>query len=459
MYDVIIIGAGPAGLFAAYELLEKCQNLNLLIIEKGKATNERKCFMELTGSCAKCKPCNILAGVGGAGTFSGGILNLRPDIGGNLEVLTKNKSYAWELVDYVDKIFLRFGASKILYGTNENKILELKKKSLSAGISFIDIKQRYLGRNRSSKLINRFADWLRKKNAKFLLNCEALDLLIENNRCMGVKLRNKNLRAKKVLVAPGRVGSVWFERIIRKYKVNARYRPIDVGIRIEVPSIILEHVVAINRDPKFHIRTAAYDDFVRTFCTNPNGFVVKENYDGLIGVNGQSLENLTSSNTNFALLVRIELTEPVENTIEYGRSIAKLATTIGGGNPIIQRMGDLRRDRRSTSERLLRNPVKSTLSKVTPGDISMALPHRVVANLLESLERLDNVMPGVAADSTLLYAPEIKYYSIDIKVTSQLEVESIKNLFVAGDGAGLSRDIVNASATGILAGRGIIEAF
>jgi len=229
-----------------------------------------------------------------------------------------------------------------------------------------------------------------------------------------------------------------------------------VGVRVEVPSVIMDPVTRINRDPKFHIVTHRYDDFVRTFCTNPGGFVVKEEYPDFIATNGHSLIEEKTENTNFAFLVRLALTRPVENTTAYGMSIARLATTLGGKKPVLQRLGDLHRGRRSTEERIARNSVKNTLEDVTPGDISMALPHRIVMDIIEGLEILNQIIPGVNADSTLLYAPEIKFYAREINVDDRLQT-SISGLYAAGDGAGLSRGIVTAAATGLLAGRGMAQ--
>ena len=275
--------------------------------------------------------------------------------------------------------------------------------------------------------------------------------------CKGVTTdKGDEIRSKYTLLAPGRGGVSWGEELIKKQGIEAEYASIDVGVRVEVPAITMDPVTKINRDPKFHIRTKRYEDFGRTFCTNERGFVVKEVYDDFIGVNGHSMRSKKSENTNFAFLIRVELTKPLENTTEYGKSIAKLATTIGGGKPIIQRMGDLRRGRRSTWGRIERNLVNNTLKDVTPGDISMALPHRITMGVIEGLEKLAEIIPGVASDSTLLYAPEIKFYAMKIKTDRCMET-SVKNLFAAGDGAGVSRDIINAASTGVLAARGITK--
>ncbi|MEM2918012.1 MAG: NAD(P)/FAD-dependent oxidoreductase [Candidatus Altiarchaeota archaeon] len=454
-YDVVIIGSGPAGMFSAYELVNKKENLKILIIDKGKSIDERNCPMVKTGKCVNCEPCNIMCGVGGSGTFSDGTLNLRPDIGGDLTSITKNERYSWQLVEEVDKVFLKFGAPEKIYG-NSKKVDELKRKAASVGVKFVDIKQRHIGSDNAPKVIKKFYEYLKKKKVEFLLNTNVKELIVKDNKCLGVITEKEEIKAKVTLLAPGRVGASWVDSIVRKYKLRAGFLPIDVGVRVEVPSIIMDPIIEINRDPKFHIRSKRYDDFVRTFCTNHRGFVVKENYNGMIGVNGHSMINEFSENTNFAFLVKVALTKPVENTIEYGKSIAKLATTIGGGKPILQRIGDLRRGRRSHLESIQKNPLQPTLQEFTPGDISMALPHRIVMDIIEGLEKLNDVIPGVNEDSTLLYAPEIKFYATSLEIDENLET-SVKGLFAAGDGVGLSRDLVNASATGILAARGILN--
>jgi hypothetical protein len=451
--DVIIVGAGPGGLFAANEL---AGYKKVLIIDEGKDIKERKCPLLEGKACTPCNPCDIMTGIGGAGTFSDGTLNLHPQIGGDLVGLLNNQDEAWSLVHYVDKIFLQFGAPERLHKGTHQEVEELKRRAASVGAIFIEIDQRHIGSDKTPRVVSSFERDLRRRGVEFLVNTRVSDLLVENGECKGVKVNDQIYRAKSVIIAPGRSGASWVNQLVRKYRIKAKYGAIDVGVRVEVPAIVMDPVTKINRDPKFHIRTKRYDDFVRTFCTNERGFVVNETYRGFVGVNGHSLKDKKSENTNFAFLVRIELTKPVENTTMYGKSIAKLATTIGGGKPIIQRMGDLRRGRRSNWERIKRNPVRNTLDNVTPGDISMALPHRIVMDIIEGLEKLDEIIPGVAADSTLLYAPEIKFYAMQIQVNEVMET-SIKNLHVAGDGVGLSRGLVTAAATGVLAGRGILK--
>lgn len=454
-YDVVIIGAGQAGMFAANELTD--HDLTILVIDAGRDIDKRHCPMNSVNICTHCVPCDIMCGVGGAGTFSDGTLNLRPDIGGDLAQLTGNKEYAWELVKYVDDIFLHYGAPQEASDPKSSDVEELKRRAASVGARFLDIKQRHIGSDNAPTVIGNFKHDLETRGIKFLLNTKVDDLVIKDGVCQGVVLSDGHIiRSKHTILAPGRIGGEWVNELTNRHSIEAHYGGIDIGVRVEVPAIIMDPVTKINRDPKFHINTHRYDDFVRTFCTNAHGFVVKEEYEGFIATNGHSMRNTASENTNFAFLVHIELTHPIENTTRYARSVAKLATTIGGGKPVLQRMGDLRRGRRSTEKRIARNPVVNTLKDVTPGDISMAMPHRIVMDIIEGLDTLNQIIPGVASDSTLLYAPEIKFYAMEVQVDRNMET-SIKNLFAAGDGTGLSRDIINAAATGVLAARGILK--
>ena len=453
MVDVIIVGAGPAGLFAALELSRS--DAKVLVIDQGKDIRDRNCPMKDRGHCFHCYPCQIMCGVGGAGAFSDGLLNLHPTIGGDLESLAKSE--AWRLIDEVDSAFLRYGAPNMVIESSEYDKEQLRRKAAAAGARFVPINQRHMGSDRTPEIIAVFKMDLERRGVVFRLNCRAEDLIVEGERCTGIRLADgTEEKASRILLAPGRIGAQWISILLDRYAIKARYGPLDVGVRIEVPSIIMDPITRINRDPKFHIVTRRYDDFVRTFCTNPGGFVVKEEYPDFIATNGHSMIVEKSENTNFAFLVRLELTRPVENTTAYGMSIAKLVTTIGGHKPVIQRLGDLHRGRRSTEERIARNTVENTLKDVTPGDISMALPHRIVMDIIEGLEILNQIIPGVNADSTLVYAPEIKFYARKIEVDGSFQ-SSLKGLYVAGDGAGLSRGIVSAAATGILAGRGILS--
>jgi Uncharacterized FAD-dependent dehydrogenases len=441
-------------MFAAYELAGK---MDVTIVDRGRDITKRDCPMKRKRVCAKCKVCDVMCGVGGAGAFSDGTLNLRPDVGGDLAELTHDEDLAWDLINYVDDVFVKFGAPEKNRNGNEQEMEELKRKAASVGAKFIEISQRHIGSDHAPAVIKRFRDYLAERGVKFLVEREVSDILIKDRRCFGVKLNHGNeIRGDFVILAPGRVGANFIDKLVEKHKIEAEHAPIDVGVRVEVPAIVMNPVTRINKDPKFHIMTKSYDDFVRTFCTNERGFVVKEEYGDFIGVNGHAMKEKQSENTNFAFLDRIQLTHPLENTTRYGISIAKLATTIGGGKPILQRMGDLRRGRRSTQDKIERNRVKPTLKDYVAGDVSMALPHRIVVDLLEGLELLDRIIPGVSADSSLIYAPEIKFYAKRFEVDKNLET-SIRNLFVAGDGSGLSRDMVNASATGVLAARGILN--
>ncbi len=442
-YDILIVGAGPAGLFASYELSEA--DLNVLVVEKGKDIDMRT-------------EDDIMSGIGGAGTYSDGTVNLRPDVGGNLRDYTKNDRDAWRLIEYIEKILSNHGMPEPKKEDDEQEE-KLRRRAASVGARFFPIRQAHIGSDKAPAVISSFKEELEERGISFRTRTEVKDILIEDDECKGViTAEGEEIRAERIILAPGRVGIDWVKELTDKCPLEADFAPIDIGVRVEVPSIIMDPVIDVNRDPKFHLYTKSYDDFVRTFCTNHKGFVVKEKYDGFIGVNGHSMKDKESDKTNFAFLVRTHLTEPLEDTTKYGKAIAQLATTIGGGKPIVQRMGDLRDGRRSTHSRIDRNPVQPTLNDYTPGDISMALPERAVIDIKEGLEMLNEIIPGVDSSATLLYAPEIKFYANHLKVDGGMQT-SIPNLYAAGDGAGLSHDIVNAAATGILAGRSIREKF
>lgn len=451
IFDIIIIGAGPAGLFAAHEIAYK-SNLKILIIDQGRDVEERICPANEYYLCRKCSPCNIMSGVGGAGTLSSGLLNLRPDIGGDLTELV-NADEAWRLVNYVDSVFLKYGAPEKLYYGDLNKIEELERKAAAVGAKFIPIPQRHIGSDKAVQIIKNFKNDLEQRNVKFLLKTRVAEI----NKGSVLLENGKLIHSKYIIVAPGRVGATWLVKQAEKLGIPTSPGPIDIGVRVEVPAVVMDPIIEVNRDPKFHIYTRTYNDFVRTFCVNHRGYVVQELYDdGSVGVNGHSFVNMRSSNTNFAFLVRISLTEPIEDTTAFGLSITKIATILGGGKPILQKLGDLKLGRRSTWKRISQGHVQPTLKSVTPGDISMVLPHRILTDILEGLEILNEIIPGVATSSTLLYAPEVKFSANRIKTNNRLE-SSIPGIYVAGDGAGVSRGIVIAAATGIIAARDILE--
>ncbi|MDD5417574.1 MAG: FAD-dependent oxidoreductase [Candidatus Nanoarchaeia archaeon] len=450
-YDVVIIGAGPAGLFAGYTLLGK----KVAIIEKGKAPHDRNCPLKNNYHCGCCNPCNIMSGVGGAGLFSDGKLNFIPKLGKtNLVKILGDGEKAKKLIEDTEDIFNEFGMNGDVYPKDMQKALEIKKKALKEGVDLLLIKQKHLGSDKLPEYITEMMDYLKKGGLEFILNEEVKEFIVEDNQIKGVKTNKQDIKSKYVIACPGRVGEGWLYKECQKLGILVNYRGVEIGVRVEVPNEIMDEITDVIYDPTFFINSSC-DDQVRTFCTNKGGFVSQEYYKDFVCVNGHAEKDRKSKNTNFALLSKVTLTEPVTDGYKYGASIGQLATTIGGGKPIIQRFVDLKKSRRSTPKRLSKSYVEPTLTDVTPGDISMAMSKRIVTNIIEGIEKLDKVIPGIASDATLLYAPEIKFFCNEIE--NECLKTSIDGLYVAGDGAGVSGNIVSSAATGVLAGRRILE--
>lgn len=454
-YDVIIVGAGPAGIFTALEIIQKSP-LNVLLIEKGNDIEKRNCPMELTGKCAHCSTCNILSGWGGAGAYSDGKLNLSPYIGGFLDKYIDRQKLV-ELIEYVDKIYLRFGAPDKVYEPEIQIAEKIKARASKNGLLFIPSKIRHIGTEKCVEVLKAIREELSKK-VDIIFNSDVSKIIVNKGKAIGVELNDKRkIYSNYIVVAPGRAGSSWLSSEAKRLRLSTELNPVDIGVRVEVPASVCEELTKVCYEPKFIYYSKTFDDTVRIFCVNPYGEVVRENINGIWTVNGHSYANKKTDNTNFAILSSTYFTEPFREPILYGQSIAKLANYLGQG-VLIQRLGDLKKGRRSTHERILRNPVQPTLKDATPGDLSFVLPYRYLVNIVEMLEALDKVMPGLNTNSTLLYGVEIKLYSMRIKLTKNLETE-IENLFAAGDGAGISRGLIQASVSGILVAREILKRY
>ena len=461
MYDVIIIGAGPAGLFSAYELIEKNKNLKILLLDKGKLAKNRICPMNKNKiPCANCNPCQILSGFGGAGTFSDGKLNFIPKLGKSDLFKYMTESEANKLIEETEQIFNKFNMDSKIYPTNIEQAEKIKKQVAIQGAKLLIIKQKHLGSDKLPTYIENFTQYLKEKNITIKENCNVIDIHTEKNNINKViyieNNEEKTIESKYVIVAPGRTGAKWVQELAEKNNIEYTSRSIEIGVRVEVRKEIMENICDIIYDPSIFIKSKTYGDEIRTFCTNPGGFVAKENYYGYICVNGHALKETKSNNTNFAFINKINLTNPTTNTREYGESIAKIANVLGNGKPIIQTLKDLKQGRRSTWERINKGFIEPTLKDCIAGDLSLVLPHRIITNIIEGLETLDKIIPGINNEETLLYGPEIKFFSNEIKTNNNFKIEE-KNIYFIGDGAGKAGNIVIAASNGLVAARDIIK--
>ncbi len=471
-YDVVIVGAGPAGIFAAMEFFspsgkgaKKGKAPSVLIIEKGRDIGKRVCPMKTKEiSCAACPLCGLLSGWGGAGAFSDGKLSLSPEVGGYLKDYIGRETLL-EMIDYVDGIYVRFGAPREYYGQESEELEKISREAARNGLFFVRSRIRHIGTDRAKGVLSRMRKYLKGK-VDVLFGSEVEQVLTGSEyggtgkrkapRVTGVRLvTGEEIEAGFVIVAPGREGSKWLEKEVHRLGLETINNPVDIGVRVEVPAPVMEPLTRATYEPKLIFYSKAFDDKVRTFCVNPYGEVVKEYLKGIWTVNGHSYSSHRTPNTNFALLVSTTFTEPFHEPVSYGRHIARLANFLGQG-VIVQRLGDLQKGRRSTRERIERGTVVPTLKDSTPGDLSFVIPYRYLSDIMEMMDALDKLAPGVNSRHTLLYGVEVKFYSMKPKLTSSLE-SGIKNLFAVGDGAGVSRGLVQSSASGVIAAREILK--
>ena len=452
-YDVIIVGAGPGGIFSAYELIKLNPSLKVCVIESGTELKKRRCPIdgEKVKSCVKCKSCAIMSGFGGAGAFSDGKYNITNDFGGSLYEYIGRKN-AIDLMKYVDEINLAFGgegtkmystagtAFKTICVQNKLQLLDASVRHLGTDINYIVLENLY------AKL---------SKTVDFFFNNPATSIEKTEDGYL-VHTKKGDFEGTQCIVSVGRSGSKWMETVCRDLDIGTQSNRVDIGVRVEIPAVIFQHITSELYEGKIVYRTEKFEDRVRTFCMNPNGIVVTENTNGIVTVNGHSFEDSSkkTENTNFALLVSKHFSEPFKDSNGYAENIVKLSNMLGGG-VIVQRFGDLERGRRSTVSRIEENTVRPTLS-ATPGDLSLVLPKRILDGIIEMIYALDNIAPGMANDDTLLYGVEVKFYNMEVDLDENLETKH-KGLYVIGDGSGVTHSLSHASASGVYVARKIAE--
>ena len=448
-YDVIIVGTGPAGIFSALELIKNSTNapLKILMLDKGPDLEKRRCPASRGFGCVNCDPCTLLQGWGGAGAFSDGKLDLSPEVGGWLtDYITRDKLA--ECIHYVDTIYRHFGAPERVYGTDQDKTDEIERKAAFAGLKLVQQKIRHMGTDQCAQVLRNMRRQLKEKT-EIQTGVEVKHLLLKNGKVEGIETtKNEKVLGEYVIVAPGRSGAEWLKTEAQTLGLKTLNNPVDVGVRIEVLASVMEDLTNVLYEPKFVYFSKSFDDNIRTFCVCPRGEVITESYEGIITVNGQSYAERKTDNTNFAILVSTKFTEPFREPIAYGKYIARLTNLLSGGI-IVQRLGDLEAGRRSTEERISRSLVVPTLKNATPGDLSFVLPYRYLADIREMLQALDQVSPGMNSKDTLLYGAEVKFYTSRLELSNHLETR-IHNLFTIGDGAGITRGLIQASVSGII---------
>ena len=464
-YDLIIVGAGPAGIFTAIELLRKsgkADALKILLVEKGRPIGQRHCPKDKTGYCVNCKPtCNITTGFSGAGAFSDGKLSLSREVGGELPELI-GESFAQDLIDYTDSIYLEFGADPHIEGVCQgSEIKDIRKRAIQAGLQLVDCPIRHLGTEKAQALYGSIERHLEEKGVEMLFLTECENILLEGNVCKGILIKEKGVErtitAAQTVIATGRRGADWLEKLCAEHKIAHKPGTVDIGVRVECRNEVMETLNNVLYEGKLIGYPAPWRNKVRTFCQNPGGFVAQENYDNdLAVVNGHSYKERKSGNTNLAILVSHNFTEPFNQPIAYAQKVGELTNMLGAGHILVQRFGDILDGKRTWTPELTRSNVRPTLSDAVAGDITAAMPYRAMVNIIEFIKMLDHVVPGFAAPETLLYSPELKFYSNKVRMDTDLET-NIAGLHCLGDSSGWTRGLMMASVMGVLMGRKLIE--
>lgn len=460
-YDVIIVGAGPAGIFTAYELKKEKPMSKILLVEEGKSIDKRHCPKDKAKKCVACKPyCNITTGFSGAGAFSDGKLSLSYEVGGDLPELV-GADLAQEYIDYTDSIYLSFGADTKVEGVgNREAVKEIRRKAIQAALKLVDCPIRHLGTEKAQEIYLKIQKHLIESGVEIKFDTTVKDILIEAEEVKGILMtdsltKNKEEEAYsgKVVVATGRKGADWLKDMCIQHNVKHSAGPVDIGVRVELRNEVMESVNNVLYESKLIGHPAPFKDKVRTFCQNPGGFVSQENYDNnLAVVNGHSYKDKKSDNTNLAILSSHNFSEPFNEPIEYGQKVAELVNMLGNGKILVQRYGDILDGKRTWQHELRQSNVKHTLPDAQAGDLTSAIPYRTMTNILNFIEAMDTVVPGFASKETLLYGPEIKFYSNRITVDKNFET-NIKGLHCLGDSSGWTRGLMMASAMGVMMGR------
>ena len=463
-YDAVIIGAGPAGIFTALEISEKKPDARVLIVDMGRALKSRVCPMRTTGKCMNCQPCAIVHGWAGAGAFSDGKLSLSPEVGGHISDYVGEKE-AMALLRYADEQYLRFGAPQEIHGLNTPMVDHFRYEASKHNIHLVPCPVRHLGTEHAAAVLGAMYDHLiEKTNTEFAERTAAQELLVEDGHIRGVVLQDaqgnrRQCRAPFVVAAPGRGGAAWLAEQSHALGLEVLNNEVDIGVRVEVPNAVMDHLTEHLYEAKLIYYSDTYENKVRTFCMNPGGVVSEEHYEGGIAVvNGHSYgdKSLWTENTNFSILVSTHFTEPFNQPIEYGRYIAKLANMLTGGPIMVQRLGDLLQGRRTDASRLAKSTTRPTLSSAVPGDLSFVLPNRYLQSIVEALRAFDKLAPGLYSRNTLLYGVEVKFYSSKVSVANNFETK-VAGLYTIGDGADITRGLMQASCTGVVVARDIVS--